>query len=407
MTETEWCFTIIADRIEDSSKTTELISLITETIKQAAGSKKEKLLLVFCLRANNDFLKEVKPELSFDNLKHILVYESLTDTYTTEELDISSAPGIEAIFTKYINSKIIAKHHGLMTWGHGGAYSFFEHLLEETKQEYIYQSLKMNNSSETFNNYYYSEKKEQRISDKYLNMDELWKGILMGMKTKKIDIVIMSHCYMAYYETGRMMSKCAQYWVAALGKIKFNSIEVVKNLNFINDSDGVLSPLNLARNIASTPVVDEEKANFFIYDLKNYTALTKCIYSFAGYLIWEIKRNGPDAVHNIRAACPILEETDKYQLLDLTDVCKSTTSIFLKGNKLYNASNVVTEALNKAVIPLNDTDTRRGLSIYFPLSEKDQTTNQIEILGIGKTRGYRKNIWLYFIYIYLLNKKQD
>ena len=312
MIKTEWSFTIIAD-MKDSDDQNEKDDLqIIEIIKDLLKATEEynsgnKIYISFCLKAKQSFVSNINPLILLNsNKEEIVIFNGSSKNYEIIECDISTSEGIKLIFENYVSSKINASFFGLLTWGHGAVYSFFSRLnkINEFSNTDIADNLKMINSKDIYHDFFDTQKNLQ-ISDRYLNMDELSNGILLGMN-RKIDLIVMAHCYMAYYETGRMMNLCSKYWVATLNVTQFNSINFKEVFNYIHTNTSIVSPNTLS--IKFIPIIDENgkkqrKNDFFSYDLLNYGMLKKEIFALAGFLLDELEKNGVDAIKSARQKC--------------------------------------------------------------------------------------------------------
>jgi len=413
---TEWGFLFIADRFDDSADG-ELLLRIVEVIKTATSFKeKNKIQIIFCLRASKEFKKKVLDELALQNAGitnigdpvsgKIMIYESPGNTLRSGNYDITMSQGISSIIKDFYKGKINAEFNGLITWGHGGVYSFFprsEDNLQSTERLSI-QKYKMVSEGDNYKNYYYIKYGIQLASDNYLNMGELKEGIRNGLK-KKMDIVIMSHCYMAYYETANMMSFCSKLWIAAMGYVQFNSLAFAEKLNDIHQNESQTLPLQFAKNLLKKNGNTERVESFMIYDLRKYYILRKILYSMAGRLLSEIKRTTDICtLKSIRDACNETPATASYHVVNLFNLCQLIVNSEANGNKplinqsVYSLASQILKQPKIIFIPVFD-ETSAGLAIHFPGS-KYVSPEISERLGTIPYKEHLKK-WEFFVFRYL------
>jgi len=415
---TEWGFLFIADRVDDSADG-ELLSRIIQLIKTATLFKeKNKIQIIFCLRATKEFKKKVLDELVLQNAGvtiidepepgKLMIYESPGNTIRNGNYDITMSKGISRIIKDFYKGKINAQFNGLITWGHGGVYSFFPRAEENINQSELLslQKYKMVSGGDNYRNYsYYIKKYEHELaSENYLNMGELKSGIQKGLK-KKMDIVVMSHCYMAYYETANMMSFCSKLWIAAMGYVQFNSLEFAEKLNDIHQNVSKTLPLQFAKNLLKKNQNTERVDSFMIYDVRKYYILRKILYAMAGRLLSEIKKTTDICtLKGIREACNETPATTSYHVVDLFELCeiiansKSNGSKSLINRSTYSLASQILKQPKAVIIPVFEEE-YKGLAIHFPGS-KYVSAEISERLG---TIPYKKRLkkWEFFVLRYL------
>jgi hypothetical protein len=403
-----WGICIIADLGCNSKETRfnkELEKLVTYL--EEAGRDSYITLIV---NSQYGFLKKIMPNENRadigDSAIRAVVFRNKNEPELLEFKDISESDVIMDLIQRHHLSQVDTKFKALFMWGHGMAYSMFKKSEDHSVPDFTDQIneakyFEMINGS-GLNNIFYNKMSPIKLmsenikfnnaiidemthdmeiaeSKNYLSMDELASAIL-GSYKKKIALLVLSSCGMAYSRGGLSLSRACEYWLA--GETYVDSYDImpanlIASLKQYNEGSTV-------KSFAESLYTSASVQHFKLFDMSQFGEYDRQLKKLS-ISLYNSMNEDKNEIRAARNNCsPIGNATHEYNLVSFFDFCDQLKKN--NSNKLTQAKAIASELLvfkNNLIITMNHNN-NFGLSIFFPKTPKllqAMNINAKEILG--------------------------
>lgn len=347
----------------------------------------------------------------------------------SREFRMDKEEDITVFFKQRVLSSFAAERYILFTWDHGQPFGIFPGINQEPARSPL-EKLQL----KAFHFRQQKQLKTERLAratarvatDDALPMltaTELKQAIQWAFDGQKIDILVMSNCFLQFFDTGYELSDCADYLVTFETIMYFNDSFNYKNILEALATNVAITPETMAKNIveifAATPShssVSRDEVSLFANDLSWYPALARMVDRLAGILTTAI----PDHREKILLAASKCEYISPgipmFCLLDFRNLVKN---LYQEIPGLFPESffDTLMTILDQVVVSsfigksfredgsLADVSPS-GFSIYFPILSEDYRTSFLDNFmtesSLSPTEFTKRFGWDQFIRQYIL-----
>ena len=373
-----WGIFIIADLDCGIGET--LFNLKINTILEELENNNRDFYITLIITAEFGFLQKLKG-IAADGTPNetikTVIYQNTAQPQIKEALDVSTEKVVKDLMINYYCKNANAKFNAVITWGHGMAYSIFKKhpdaisvvdtppTSEDVNKHFRMINDKKFKSLFIIPNHNSSNPHISTVQSKnYLSMDELASAIQSSFG-KKIDLVVLSNCGMAYARTGITLSKVCDYWIA--GEENTSDFAILP--------DGLLSNLKnkqtpfLPKDFGISLCNGESAEDFKLFEMRHFGEFSKTLRNFSKAIYVNIKSH-KDLLIDIRNKCSAIggDPTHVYHLISFFDFCKQIqdTQSRFDGIKFLQRFCINLLILKKDIMITSNENDMSGLSIFFP-----------------------------------------
>lgn len=387
-----WGICIIAD-LGCNSKETRFNKELEKILQYLDEADRDNYITLI-VSSQFGFLKKIMPNENRtdipDPVIRTVVFRNKNEAELLGFKDISSSNEIRDLITTYHLSHAHTKFNSLCMWGHGMAYSMFKKSEDHSVPSFAdkineMKYFEMINESD-LNNILFNQLSPVSLivndikthndeialtemvtsdmnaaeSKNYLSMSELASAIINAYG-KKVDLLILSSCGMAYSRAGISLSEVSDYWLAAEKLI--GSYDILPD-NFIN-SLKQQNAESVVRSFAESLYTSTQERHFKLFDMSQFEEYSSLLKKLSVSLLNSLD-NGKAEILVVRRKCSSIgNPTQIFKLVSIFDFCYQLQQN--ESNSLLDARKAGSDFLafkNDLIITLNQDNF--GLSIFFP-----------------------------------------
>lgn len=432
-----WGVCIIADL--NCGKAEDLFNLKIDVILDDLMKEGRDYYITLIINSEFGFLKKLRGVIddgSADTEIRTVIYQNSALPEVKDFQDISKREIVKELISQYHIGKASSKLNAVITWGHGMAYSIFKQPSQAENSELLpsnedkdkhFQMLNDTGFKNIFIGTHTISSNEtdghtsggsvlppphiSNIESKhYLSMDELALAIWSSFG-RKIDLLVLSNCGMAYARTGITLSKVTDYWIAGEQYTSSYAIMPDNFLAALKNREGSLSPKDFGISLCMNQT--ESNSSFRLYEMKHFARFNTILRNFSKAIYVNI-RSHSDLLMEARNNCMAIgDSTHVYYLISFFDFCKQIQNIdsTYSGIKFLQRFCVQLQELRKDLVITSDENDKLGLSIYFPSKSNIENPLSVDeniVIGIPLDTPppvkFRKYLWEYNV-LKLLKKE--
>lgn len=347
----------------------------------------------------------------------------------SREFRMDKEEDITVFFKQRVLSSFAAERYILFTWDHGQPFGIFPGINQEPARSPL-EKLQLN----AFHFRQQKQLKTERLTraaapiaaDDALPMltaTELKQAIQWAFDGQKIDVLVMSNCFLQFFDTGYELSSCADYLVTFETIMYFNDSFNYKNILETLAANVAMVPETMAKNIvdifSATPPhssVSRDEVSLFANDLSWYPALARMIDRLADILTKAIPGHREKILQAATKCEYISPGIPMFCLLDFRNLVKHLHQE-IPGLLSENFFNTLMTILDQVVVSSFigksfgeegslAAVSPSGFSIYFPILSEDYRTSFLDNFmtesSLSPTEFTRRFGWDQFIRQYIL-----
>jgi hypothetical protein len=320
----------------------------------------------------------------------------------SREFRMDKEEDITVFFKQRVLSQFAAERYILFTWDHGQPFGIFP----DTNQNSVVRSPLENLHLNAFHFLQQKQLETERLvraaapmpADDALPMltaTELKQAIQWAFDGQNLDVLVMSNCFLQFFDTGYELSRCTDYLVTFETIMYFNNSFNYKNILQAMADNSAMTPETLSKIIvndfaATFPdnAESRDEVALFANDLSWYPALARMIDRLAGMLTAAI----PDHREKIfRAASKCEYISPGIPMFCLLDFRNLVVNFYhempeLIPEKFFNTliammdQVVVSSFIGKEFLEAGNLPgvNPSGFSIYFPIFSEDYRTSFLD-----------------------------
>lgn len=319
----------------------------------------------------------------------------------SREFRMDKEEDITVFFRQRVLSQFAAERYILFTWDHGQPFGVFPNTNQDSTQSPL-ENLQLN----AFHFRQQKQLQTERLTGAatpiaaddalpMLTATELKQAIQWAFDGQKLDILVMSNCFLQFFDTGYELSDCIDYLITFETIMYFNDSFNYKNILEVMANNTAITPETLSKIIvndfaATLPAntASRQEVALFANDLSWYPALARMIDRLAGILTKAI----PDHRDKILAAVSKCEYISPgIPMFCLLDFRNLVMHLYQEMPELISEKffNTLITILDQVVVGsfigegFQESDTLTAInpscfSIYFPVLSEDYRTSFLE-----------------------------
>lgn len=362
-----------------------------------AVNKSEDLSIILCIHVKAELLDERFPRPESDQTGWTTLFYKLVSASDggcilelieqSWEFDIRDPEQITNFFRQEILAYATSEHYMLFTWDHGQPFGIFpadgnkqimnkenplvihfrlwEHYQREKRMNLVDQDIELKNTG-------------------ILTITELRDAITWAFNGQKIDLLVMSNCYLQFFDTGYELSSCVDYLIAFETRMYFADLF---------DYKGVLETVSYAPNTPPNKVAQilvnsfavekdpgrmqlKKEVALFANDLSWYPVLAKLIDELSLNLVQQLPRHLETIKSAIDRCNYFSPEIPEFSLIDFGNFINNLYNempMLFKGDLFAQLSDQLTKVVvasfvgDNYVEEINDSYfAPSGFSIHLP-----------------------------------------